>query len=641
MPLARLEIQPGVIKDRTPYASKGRWIDTQWVRFSNGQPTKMGGWIPLVTGDTLPIEDIEGARTWVDFASTSILMFTTRHNLKIVDPYAAPPALIDITPGSTYDAIDIPFNPSGPTFSTAGGNDICTCTVTTNLTTLTDIPPIGTVVQLSAGGTIGGVEIPLEVNILSIASGSNYQFTFSLPAVATADTLATVGKATFTLMSTATLTGSSGIYGEGNYGAGPYGVAVVIGIVEPYWSYDTFGQLLIATHDGIGPVVWCSRSGVAPTFTGGPPSVTIRAIKFNELISADSETPVNADIILSSGSSRHIIVLGTDEIGGDYNPLLVRWASQESLTVWNPLAVNTAGSYPLSDGSYVVAGVRLRREMLIWTDTALYSMQYIGGQEVFGFSVLATNISIASARSVVVHKDTAYWMGTDKFYKYDGRVAELESPMSSYVTGAISEFSRVHAGFNFAHDEIMWFYQANHNNAGLMWYYALYNFSNDTWANGSRERQMWYDSAALHTPLASFGNVPLQHEIGVDGEDGSDDGFVAVYASVESADMDINDGDDFSFISRLIPDIDFGASSEGSEVRMEIIPRRAPGKTTGTNSLPSGNVSLAGVAVTPYTERVGLRVRARQVRMKVSSDGLGVSWALGTQRIEAQPDGKK
>lgn len=642
MPLEKLDISPGVVKDRTAYSSVGRWIDTQWMRFDEGQPTKMGGWAPRILGPTLPEKDITGALAWSDFKSTSMTVVNTSFNLKVVDPTNAPSTLIDITPAVALDAIDILVDATGPSFTSTQGSTQCVCAVVTDLTTLTRPIPLGTVVQLTGAtpvGVIGGVAIPTEV-VVSVVDGAGLSFTFTLPTPAlTSETLNTVGLyATFTVQDTTTITGTQGTYNSGTYGVGPYGAATTAGATTPYWTKDTFGQLYVATQDGVGPVVWCEPDGTPPVFTNATPALTIRALRLADLDGAAATTPTRADMILASGTSRHLIVGGTTDIAGDYNPLLVRWASQESLTDWFPQATNTAGSYPLSDGSYIVTGARLRREALIWTDTALYSVQYIGGQEVFGITAIATNISIASARSVVVYNDTAYWMGTGKFYSYDGRVSEIPCSITNHVFRDLANFSQVHAGLNLAFNEVMWFYTGTGSAASSTPCYALYNHKDKVWANGELPRSMWYDTANLTLPLAADGTALMNQESGIDAV--SAVGNDALPAHIESGDMDINSGNEFSFVRRMIPDIDFRGSAEHAKVRMSVAPRRAPGDAAMYGGLLSG-VTESGTDVTRYTERVGLRLRARQLRVRIESTEPLTTWRVGTQRIDAQPDGER
>jgi hypothetical protein len=262
-------------------------------------------------------------------------------------------------------------------------------------------------------------------------------------------------------------------------------------------------------------------------------------------------------------------------------------------------------------------------------------MQYVGGQEVFGFKLLASNISIASQRAFAVHNDVVYWMGTDKFYQYDGRVTELESPIADYVFGNLTTFTTVFAGLNMAFNEVIWFYPSAAGGTA----YALYNYEEKSWAPGVRERTMWYDTAALFFPLAANGNQLLEQESGVDADDGA--GAYGIEAHIESADMDINDGETFSFVRRILPDVNFTGSGANASVDVQLIPRRAPGANVGTASTGTGPATMVGGTVTPYTERIDIRLRARQVRLRVSSSAMGTTWTLGTQRIDAQEDGQQ
>jgi hypothetical protein len=641
VPLKRLQVQPGIVKDVTPYTAQGTWVDAQWVRFNEGQPQRMGGWshVPTTGANAYAPRQYENALVWYDTYNSGQrreTALTTAVNVKLLadrdyDAQHPTNSLVDITPSLgevAYAAV--------ATFVSVINTKPVTVTLNAALPAGVSI---GTVVQLvTPPATVGGIAIPLEVTVTSLASPA---FTFDLPTEALSNESVNnpTGRAIFTVYDPLTESSSSGVYGAGKYGAGAYGTSSTSSSVSPYWVLDTYGQLLVATRGGVPPCVWCDVAGALPNWaTGATP--TARMIPLTSLTGTDGYAPTIADFIIASGVSRHIIVLGTnDTVTADYDPLLVRWCSQEDFTTWYPASTNTAGDFPLAEGSYIVAAVRLRREILIWTDTALYSMQYIGGQEVFSFQTLASNISIASVRSMAVHADTVYWMGTDKFYVYDGRVSELESPVMSYVLDDIATFESAFAGLNLAFNEVIWFYDSV---AAAGKRYTTYNYNEKVWSTGTQARTMWYDTASIYFPLAANGVKLLRHESAVDGDNGDGLGAQPISAFIESSEMDVDDGENFSFVRRIIPDVNFsGSNASAPAAVVTLIPRRAPGSNVGSATTPANPVAATGGAITPYTERVDIRLRARQVRLRLDSSLAGVTWTLGTQRIDAQPDGKK
>lgn len=351
---------------------------------------------------------------------------------------------------------------------------------------------------------------------------------------------------------------------------------------------------------------------------------------------------------LVSDGSRFVLAFGVN----DYNstvrdPMLVRWSDQENYNVWTPAATNQAGSFRLSRGSEIQTAQQTRQEVLVWTDVALYSMQYLGPPYIWGFNILGDNLSLASPNAVAVANNITYWMGVDKFYTYSGRVESLPCTLRQYIFGDINLFQRYQffAGTNEGFHEIWWFYCSA--NSTTVDRYAIFNYLEGVWSYGSLARTAWLDSPYLAAPVAlSYDGQILYHEDGVD--DGSVNPPVPITAYIQSADVDIGDGDRYAFIDSVIPDITFdGSTSAAPEVTITIKPRQNPGAAyTAAASNPdvvSANdySGQRNYLVQRFTEFVYVRVRGRQMAFRIESDTLGTKWQCGVNRINIRPDGRR
>jgi hypothetical protein len=354
----------------------------------------------------------------------------------------------------------------------------------------------------------------------------------------------------------------------------------------------------------------------------------------------------------------------------------VRWSDQNSLAVWQPLITNQAGGVRLSHGSTVVTAIQTRQEILVVTDSAIYSFQYLGAPYVWGNQLLADNISIASPNAMSVVNNVTYWMGSDKFYMYSGRVETLPCALRQYIYGNINlqESFQIHSGTNEGYNEIWWFYPSitgtnadGTNGTGtagtpniLIDRYVIYNHLERTWYYGTfngttvRPRTAWLDSPLRVEPMAAIGYVSnsaytngavVYHETTVDNNETSTP--VAIDAYVQSSDFDIGDGHNFGFVWRLIPDITFdGSSSAAPTAYFTVRPRQNPGSNYGTSNNPSVESAQSYATTTTYnvqqfTEQVFVRIRGRQMAFKISSTDLGTQWQLGVPRIDVRPDGRR
>jgi hypothetical protein len=358
-----------------------------------------------------------------------------------------------------------------------------------------------------------------------------------------------------------------------------------------------------------------------------------------------------------SDASRFIIVFGTNDYGSTVlDPMLIRWSDQESLTVWYPAATNQAGSIRLSHGSKIVTSLQSRQEILVLTDSSFYSMQYLGPPAIWQTQLLADNISIAGPNAIALASGVAYWMGVDKFYKYDGRFQSLRCDLRQYIFDDIniSQFDQVFANTNEGFNEIWFFYCSSGSN--VVDKYVIYNYAEDVWYYGYMGRTAWLDSGLQPYPLAATYSYNLvQHENGLnDGTDSLTGTPIESY--INSSQFDIDDGQNFGFIWRLVPDITFrGSTASTPSVTMTLLPLQNSG--SGYNNpasvggqayasvYNSGNQTLTvgGKAYTieQFTGQVYTRVRGRQMSLSVYSNQLDTTWQLGAPRIDIRPDGRR
>jgi hypothetical protein len=355
--------------------------------------------------------------------------------------------------------------------------------------------------------------------------------------------------------------------------------------------------------------------------------------------------------MLISDASRFVIAFGTNDPTGVYattalDPMQVRWSDQESFSVWTPAITNQAGGFRLSHGSEIISAIQTRQEVLIFTDASLYSMQFVGAPYVWSLQILADNISIIGQNAVVTVNNVTYWMGTDKFYMYTGRVETLPCSLRQYVFEDINlnQGSQIFAGTNEGYNEIWWFYCSA--NSTVVDKYVIYNHLERTWYYGTMSRTAWMDSPLRDYPMAAGYNGQLiYHENGVD--DGTTDPASPIEAYVESSDFDIGDGHNYGFVWRLIPDVTFNGSYANNPVAtMTLLPRANPGSNYGTTVSPSvtstqNYTGQRSYEVQQFTQIIYARVRGRQMAFKISSSGLGTQWQLGVPRIDTRADGRR
>jgi hypothetical protein len=408
------------------------------------------------------------------------------------------------------------------------------------------------------------------------------------------------------------------------------------------WSQTNYGQDLIINPRGGALYLWAVNANPLIYDRAGLLSSTSSGI-----YQTDSGCPSIANAVTVSDSSRFVIAFGCNDYGSaTLDPLLVRWSDQEDYATWTPAATNQAGSYRLSTGSSIVAHQQTRQEILVWTDAAIYSMQYLGAPFVWGFQVLGYNTSIAGPNAAATASNITYWMGLDKFYMYSGRVETLYCPLRQYIFGDINlqQQYQFFAGTNEGYNEIWWFYCSA--NSTVVDRYVIYNHLERIWSYGNLSRTAWLDTPLRDFPSAAgYGGNLIYHENGVD--DGATNPPSPISSYIQCADFNIGDGQNYGFVWRMIPDITFdGSYVNNPQVTFTLRPRQNPGANYSAAATPTVTSTQnyqgqRNYTVQQFTQIVYTRIRGRQMAFKVSSDGLGVNWQLGVPAIDIRPDGRR
>jgi hypothetical protein len=413
------------------------------------------------------------------------------------------------------------------------------------------------------------------------------------------------------------------------------------------WSEANYGENLIFSPRGGALYYWAVNANPNIIDRG----VIMEAGTTVDGVPLDSTCPSIANMVMVSDASRFVIAFGTNDPSGVYfsatqDPLLIRWSNQEDYGTWIPAITNQAGDYRLSSGSEIITAQQTRQEILVWTDAAIYSMQYLGPPYVWGFQIMGDNLSIAGPNVVATASNVTYWMGADKFYMYSGRVETLPCALRQYVYEDINmqQSFQFLAGTNEGYNEIWWFYCSA--NSTTIDKYVIFNHLERTWYYGGMARTAWLDSPLREQPMAAgYNGQLLYHETGND--DGTTTPPSPIVSYCQSSDFDIGDGHNFGLVSRIIPDVTFdGSDVAAPTVTFGVRPRQNPGANYGTSNNPdvvSGDnySNQRYYDVQQFTQYVYVRVRGRQMAFRIGSDELGVAWQLGSPRLDLRPDGRR
>lgn len=614
MPLQKLQIKPGVNRENTRYTNEGGWYECDKVRFRQGQPEKIGGW-QRISADTY-IGIARSLWSWITLGGLRLTGVGTSEKFYIEkgDEYN------DITPLRATESLTDPFE-------TTSGSSIVD--VTDAAGGFLD----GDYVTFSGATAVGGVTPDGEYQI-TLTSPTTYSIDVGTNATSSATGGGSVTAAYQINVGAAYAVPQEG-WGGGTWGTGVWGTGTVSAAPIRLWTQTNFGEDLIFGPRGEPIYYWVAADGV-----------NTRAVALSSLSGA-SEVPLQQNFTLVSDISRFVFAFGTNDVLTTVvDPLLIRWSDQENPVQWNPAATNQAGSIRLSRGSQIVSAIQSRQEVLVWTDTALYSLQYVGAPIVWAPQLVGENVSIASQNAVAYAGGIAFWMGRDKFYMYDGRTLPLTCDVRRYIFNDFNteQYEQVFAGTNEAFHEVWWFYCSAE--ATDIDRYVVYNYKEGIWYYGTMARTAWLDSPLREQPIAAtYVNNIVEHEIGNDCSLG--DTAQPINAYISSAQFDIEDGDRFMFIWRVLPDMTFDGSTTGAPAAtMTLLPLansgsgyNDPASVAGTNS--AAITRSAVLPVEEFTGQINTRVRGRQLAIRIESTELGVAWQLGTPRIDMRPDGRR
>ena len=712
--LKKILFKAGVNRENTRYTNEGGYYESDKIRFRQGTPEKIGGWLQLSGNTFLGI--CRSLWTWVTLGAQTLTGVGT--NLKFYIQNGG--AYYDITPIRKTSTLSSPFTTNVATNS--GGNT--TITVLDNNHGATNGSYI-TIYYPGAAPVVDGVTIPSAEYVITYLTANTYSIT--LAGTATSN----VGGGGTVYISYQVNVGPEYVvplvgWGAGSWGTPPtyappsligtwgygsisvntalqlwnqmnYGQNLLYGTRGSplyYWDaaigYQNFiftvtiaspGVLSVGTSLPNGTAVTLTTTGYLPTGlipgtvyyvvnssgttcnlsatyggsainTSGSQSgtqyVSARGYPLASIGGSDGYAPLYQNTFTVSDASRFILVFGTNAIGSTVlDPMLIRWSDQESLTTWYPAITNQAGDVRLSHGSKIVTTVQSRQEIVVLTDSSVYSLQYLGPPYVWASQLLGDGISIAGPNATALASGVVYWMGVDKFYKYDGRVQTLSCDLRQYVFEDISknQFDQVFASTNEGFNEIWWFYCSANSN--VVDKYVVYNYLENVWYYGTMGRTAWLDSGLNAYPLAAtYSKNLVWHENGVDDCTDSVAG-VAIDSYILSSEFDIDDGHNFGFVWRMVPDLKFvGSTAASPQVTMTLYPMQNSG--SGYNSpLSEGGEAYATVTRTAtypieqFTGQIYTRVRGRQMAFKIQGNQLGLQWQLGAPRIDIRNDGRR
>jgi len=627
MPLNKFTFNPGINKEMTDLMSKGGWTDGNLVRFRKGLPEKIGGWAKNTVNTFLGA--CRALIGWVSLDSTKYLGLGT--NLKYYVKEGN--SFNDVTPlRSTTAAGDV-------TFSATNGSSTVTVADTAHGAVANDFVTFSGASSL--GGNINSNVLNQEYQIATIVNANSYTITAKNTSGVTVTANASdSGNGGSSVVGKYQINTGLNVYlpstgwGVSTWGDGTWGSAAAVSFANQLrlWSHDAFGEDLVINPRAGGIFFWDESSGV-----------NNRAVNITSLSGANLAPTVGLQTIVSD-IDRHVIVLGADPIvgsarSGSSDPLLIAFSDQESVTVWEPTATNTAGDIRLSSGSQIVGGLRARQEILIWTDTSLYSMQFVGAPFTFGVNLINENVGMISPNAAVNAPDGVYWMARDGFYKYTGSVQRVPCSVLNYVLDDLNNTQsfKIFAFSNKEFNEIGWFYASSGSDD--IDRYVNYNYLEGVWSIGQLSRTAWLDEGIFENPLATEGSsnssVLYNHESGDD-----DDGSPMDNVFIESGDIDIEQGEQFGFVSRIIPDVKFfGDTPTTGQINFVVKTRNFPGENLTTNSTNN---------VTSSTKQNFIRARGRQMVFRVQSDDdadtgvrLGFKWRLGINRFDIKTDGRR
>ena len=705
MPFTKLQFRPGVTRETTSYSNEGGWFDCDKVRFRFGFPEKIGGWEKtsatyfLGTCRALhPWVALDGSRylgvgTHLKYyinegggysditpirrtTSAGAVTFSASANTLASDLGAAD-TTITLTSGTGFpDTGVIKINSEIIRYASLSGNSLTglergfhgttaashtsgdavlcsTIQVTDSSHGCEDNDFVTFTGAVTLGGNITADILNQEYQVSHI-EGTNVYYIEAREEASLNNITTTTGYTPTYVFANSSDTGNGGAsvvgtyqiqtgldttvigtgWGAGTWGRGTWGSGASLstsGTKLRIWSHDNFGEDLIINVRDEGIYYWDKTNGLST-----------RAVELSQLAGADSTTPTIAKKVLISDRDRHIVAFGCDPENdiGTQDPLLIRFSDQENPLVWQTQIENTAGDLRIGSGSEIVNAIETRQQILVFTDVSLHAMQYLGPPFTFGINLVSENITIAGPLAAVAVEDQVFWMGAEEFYVYGGTVQRLPCAVRDYIFSDFNEgqIDKVVASTNTAFSEVWWFYPSANSSENDR--YVVYNYQQQIWYYGTLPRTCWLDRGVDSYPIAaSPDHVLYYQEFGLD--DGSTNPPSAITSYIESSQMDISEGDNFAFVSRMLPDMTFrDSTNETPSASMIVKMRNFPGAAY-TSSTSSSIEKTASVSVEQFTEQVYLRLRGRSFAFRVETTDTGVTWRLGSPRLDIRTDGRR
>ena len=614
MALLRLFLKPGIDKQNTEYGAEGGWTDGDFVRFRYGLPEKLGGWESFNDPQKYFVGTVTEVFTWNDLDGAPYIVLGT--NRKVYVFYGG--AWADITPIRDTNAV---------TFNTVSGSTTVTVNDNGHGAISGDFVTFNTVTGNPGGISNASLTNEFEIQLVT----NSNQYTIVSPTAATS-TATTVGTANAVYQINV---GSAVSYVDFGWGTGTWGLSTWntprppsagLSLFSRVWQFDNDGENLILQLVNGPTFEWFPSTGIG-----------VRATIL-------AGAPTKSTFALISTPDRHLVCFGTESTIGAPNtqdPMFVRFSAQENIGDFVATATNTAGGQRLTDGSEIIAALRSRGQILIWTDTSLHGQQFLGPPFTFGFQQLGVNCGILGPHACADVNGVAYWMSKDAFFVFDGTVKKIPCSVQDYVYGDINvaQGFSINVGINTQFNEVTWFYPTA--DSDYINRFVTYNYLENVWSIGTLARTAWRDVGSFDIPLATkydpeeteaslttiYGltagrSVLYAQEVGVD-----DDG-APIEAYIYSGYFDIGDGDQVLFMKRFIPDFKNQVENLTVRLLLRLYPQ--------TSATPS---SLDPYIITPTTDKVDTRARGRQIQLQIESDALNSNWRFGTMRVDIQPDG--
>ena len=705
MPLQKLQFRPGLNREGTDYSNEGGWYDGDKIRFRSGFPEKIGGWIQVSSNQFLGTArsiwiwaDADAGTgnvyTGIGTSSKYYIYFGGVYNditpIVRTSTLTAVAGTISTNGTTTVTITDAGYNPSvgdyvliTSTVAVNGvlftGGDYEVKTVPSSTTFTVTFATAATGTGTGTGGTVTlQYEYPTGLNVFSIGTGwgagpwsrgtwgssyssgigeqlrlwSNDNFGADLVIAPRGGPIFywkdSTGVSTRAQYLSSLANAATAITDSATFGSGVTSITVSATAANNIYPYMYITGTNIPANTQVASTYLTGSTTVPITNTTSGTSSGTYSFSY-----AGGFVPTYTYQVVTSAIQEFVIAFGSNPYSPNndattFNPMLVRWSDQANPYQWVPSITNQSGEYLLTNGSYIMGARATRQEILVWTDSCLYSMQYLGAPYIWGFQILMDNISVISPNSMITINNVTYWMGRDRFYMYSGRVEVLPCALRQYIFDDINQDQayQVFAGANEAFNEVWWFYVSQSSSGTSVDKYVIYNYLDRVWYYGSMARTAWFQTGSVQYPVAAdYNGRLLYHENGCD--DLSTSAAAPIDSYVQSSDFDIGDGHNFGFVWRILPDVNFnGSVANNPSVTMTVKPRQNSGTPYGTADNPQV-ISAQNYTTTPqytvqeFTGQVYTRLRGRQMAFRIESTGLGVAWQLGSPRIDIRPDGRR